>query len=207
MKQTVVANHKTPTTKSKPISTATVTKKSSSFSSPLHSANSNSIEKEVYLTPKNDFNEKENCSPAASKNIFDNLEMTPISTPGKIIKSSRKYDDHLASLPTPTLKTNYDNISDLKSLICARKLAVEASPEPPEKSPNIVINKTFNVRGKLVPNITISSELCVIEEEGKLPNEATITRSKRDITLVGTPLRKLSESMKDLSSSKVITLF
>lgn len=205
LKQAAV-NQKTPTQKPQRIvSTATITKKSSTnFSSPLQNANS-SIDKEVYLTPISHYKEKENCSPAASKDIFENLQMTPLSACAKL-SDNRLYVDYLASLPTPTYKSNAEGNLEPKSGLCPRKLTVEASPD---SSPRLPINKTFNVKGRNVPHVTVNNELLDVieEEEGKSihqsNNSPSLCRSKRDINLVGTPLRKYSESMRDLSTHKV----
>lgn len=186
---------KTPLQKQQPISTSTVTKKS--ISSPLQNYN----HKEPFLTPKAKQHEKENCSPEPN-GIFDNLQMTP--TPMTLhtkLPDNTLYVDYLASLPTPTYKSNVNMPS--KTELCPRKLSTEASPEI---SPRMS-NKTFNVGGKNVPQIVISNELDVIQEEGGDKNTAqvssSLSRSKRDIEFVGTPLRKYSESMRDLNTSKV----
>lgn len=191
---------KTPTQKQRPVSTSTITKRTSSstFTSPLQNAN-NYIDKEVYLTPNNDKNEKENCSPVPSENLFDHLQMTPVTSASKL-PDNRLYLDYLASLPTPTYKPNSGGIMEG---LCPRKLTVEVSPEI---SPKMPINKTFNINSKNIPTVKISSELDVIEEEGaKLTHQpqTPFSRSKHDINLVGTPIRKYSESMRDLNVNKV----
>lgn len=128
--------------------------------------------------------------------------MTPLTSYNKL-PDNRSYVDYLASLPTPTYKSNVNGASvENKAELCPRKLSVEASPEP---SPRIS-NRTFNVAGLNVPQIIVSNELDVIEEEGEKNTTRKanpLSRSRRDINMIATPLRKYSESMRDLNISRV----
>ncbi|EDX14269.1 GD21126 [Drosophila simulans] len=180
-------------------------------------------EEPVYISPQ-PRSLKENLSPMTPGNlldVIDNLRFTPLTeTRGK--EQATILPDNLAAWPTPTLKGNVrqcandmrprritpDDLEDqpatnktfdvkhsetinisLDTLDCSR---IDGQPHTPLNKTTTIVHATHT-----------RALACIHEEEGpsppRTPTKSAIHDLKRDIKLVGSPLRKYSESMKDLS--------
>ncbi|XP_016999062.2 protein abnormal spindle [Drosophila takahashii] len=172
-------------------------------------------EKNVYKPPKEDpvyispqpRSLKENLSPMTPGNlldVIDNLRFTPLTeTRG----NATILPDNLTAWPTPThprprrltpddledqpatnktfdVKHGDTNIS-LDTLDSSRSEVQTQAP----------LNKTTTI----AVHMQTRALACIHEEEGTSPPKTSVQDLKRDIKLVGSPLRKYSESMKDLS--------
>ncbi|XP_017085502.2 protein abnormal spindle [Drosophila eugracilis] len=175
----------------------------------------------VYISPQ-PRSLKENLSPMTPGNlldVIDNLRFTPLTeTRGKGL--SVILPDNLAAWPTPTLPGNIKaSTNDMRP----RRI----TPDELEDQP--ATNKTFDIKHSETINISMDALdcsrgegqihlnktttivhatqnralACIREEEGpsppRTPTKCIVHDLKRDIQLVGSPLRKYSESMKDLS--------
>ncbi|XP_017020547.1 protein abnormal spindle [Drosophila kikkawai] len=173
----------------------------------------------VYISPQ-PRSLKENLSPMTPGNlldVIDNLRFTPLTeTRGK--DPATIMPDNLAAWPTPDLRGGKSMPSDMKP----RRIT------PDDLEDQAPTNKTFDVRHSETINLSVDtldcsrSEMilqttttihhathtraleCIREEEGgssppRNPTKGRAPDLKRDIQLVGSPLRKYSESMKDLS--------
>ncbi|KAH8294193.1 hypothetical protein KR054_009304, partial [Drosophila jambulina] len=176
----------------------------------------------VYVSPQ-PRSLKENLSPMTPGNlldVIDNLRFTPL-TENRGRNLSSIMPDNLAAWPTPDLRGG-------KSKPVANDMRPRRIT-PDDLEDQTPSNKTFDVRHSETINLSVdtldcsrSEHLvlqttttihhaahtraleCIREEEGSSPPRMTTVKGrapdlKRDIQLVGSPLRKYSESMKDLS--------
>ncbi|KAH8251854.1 hypothetical protein KR038_009802, partial [Drosophila bunnanda] len=182
----------------------------------------------VYISPQ-PRSLKENLSPMTPGNlldVIDNLRFTPLTeTRGK--DTATIMPDNLAAWPTPDLRSGKSKpiTNDMRP----RRIT------PDDLEDQTPTNKTFDVRHSETINISVDtldcsrSETvlqttttihhathtraleCIHEEEGSSPprmkTKGRAPDLKRDIQLVGSPLRKYSESMKDLSLVSTQTKF
>ncbi|KAH8271407.1 hypothetical protein KR018_009100, partial [Drosophila ironensis] len=160
---------------------------------------------------------KENLSPTTPGNLLnmiDNLQFTPL-TETRSVAHAEIMPDNLAAWPTPTLEEAPKiGVSGMRP----RRL----SPDELEDQP--LSNRTFvrHAEGDALdcsrPEILLQTPTgaavnrttthnraleCIREEECASPPKGAakgaVEDLKRDIQMVGSPLRKYSESMKDLS--------
>ncbi|KAI8044616.1 protein abnormal spindle [Drosophila gunungcola] len=172
-------------------------------------------EEPVYISPQ-PRSLKENLSPMTPGNlldVIDNLRFTPLTDiRGK--GSAFILPDNLAAWPTPTLGGNAKlSANEMRP----RRITDDDLEDPP------AINKTFDVKHSETINLSLDTLdcsqvqtplhktttqtralACIREEEGppsppRTSSKGALKDLKRDIKLVGSPLRKYSESMKDLS--------
>ncbi|XP_022209466.2 protein abnormal spindle [Drosophila obscura] len=168
---------------------------------------------------------KENVSPMTPANLFniiDTFKFTPLTeTRGT---SAGILPENLAAWPTPNLVTDgIPTVGDLRP----RRLIPDEFEEPPptNKTFDVKHSETINMsvdtldcsrsevllqtptaqnKTTTIVHATHPRALeCIREEEASSPPKASakgpVKDLKRDIKLVGSPLRKYSESMKDLS--------
>ncbi|XP_060650031.1 LOW QUALITY PROTEIN: protein abnormal spindle [Drosophila nasuta] len=174
-------------------------------------------------------NLKENVSPKTPGsviNLIDKMQFTPIV---EVSHDAKSLPDNLVNWPTPTLnlpgQTAAHNAEELhprrlpssmdeEQTISNRTFDVKLSEtmnisadtldgsrnDLLQQTPSITLNKTTTI----VPAMQMRALACIREEDSSPPNMAgqmpsKIRDLKRDIHVVGSPLRKYSESMKNLS--------
>ncbi|KAH8307681.1 hypothetical protein KR044_008972, partial [Drosophila immigrans] len=173
-------------------------------------------------------NLKENVSPTTPGsviNLIDNMQFTPIV---EMVHGGKPLPDNLVDWPTPTLSlsgtaphsTNALNPRRLPSgpdeeqsisnitfevrhseIMSTSADTLDGSrTDLLQQAPSITLNKTTII----MPAIQMRALACIREEDTSPPNMGSQTPSKirdlkRDIHVVGSPLRKYSESMKNLS--------
>ncbi|KAH8359475.1 hypothetical protein KR093_006959, partial [Drosophila rubida] len=170
-------------------------------------------------------NLKENVSPKTPDsviNLIDKMQFTPIID---MPHGSKQLPDNLVNWPTPTLSLPGHNTNELhprrlpsapdedltitnKTFDVRHSETMNTSVDTLDGSrsdllqqtPSITLNKTTTI----VPAMPMRALSCIREEDTSPPNMASQTPSKirdlkRDIHVVGSPLRKYSESMKNLS--------
>ncbi|XP_034486425.1 protein abnormal spindle isoform X2 [Drosophila innubila] len=167
---------------------------------------------------------KENVSPMTPGNVFnliDKMQFTPLGDVACGSTTATVLPDNLAAWPTPTLNMNATHTHNTNELRPRRLNSVLDEDQTPS-------NKTFDVKHSeamnmstdtldcsiialnrtttIVPATHTRALACIREEDGSPPNLATQSPAKskvydlkRDINVVGSPLRKYSESMKNLS--------
>ncbi|XP_043653051.1 protein abnormal spindle [Drosophila teissieri] len=180
-------------------------------------------EEPVYISPQ-PRSLKENLSPMTPGNlldVIDNLRFTPLTeTRGK--GQATILPDNLAAWPTPTLK---GNVKPCANDMRPRRITPDDLEDQPatNKTFDVKHSETINIsldtldcsRNDGQPHTPLNKTTtivhathtralaCIREEEGpsppRSPAKSAIHDLKRDIKLVGSPLRKYSESMKDLS--------
>ncbi|KAH8346672.1 hypothetical protein KR084_007858, partial [Drosophila pseudotakahashii] len=179
-------------------------------------------EEPVYISPQ-PRSLKENLSPMTPGNlldVIDNLRFTPLTeTRGK--GSASILPDNLAAWPTPTLGGNSKpSANDMRP----RRITPDDLEDQPATNKtfdvkhgdtNISLDTLDSSRSEgqmqtplnktttIVVHTQTRALACIHEEEGpsppRTPTKGAMHDLKRDIKLVGSPLRKYSESMKDLS--------
>ncbi|XP_034660450.1 protein abnormal spindle [Drosophila subobscura] len=168
---------------------------------------------------------KENVSPMTPANLFnilDTFKFTPLTETR--VTGADIMPENLAAWPTPNLLTDAKpTVGDLRP---RRLVPDEFEDQPPtNKTFDVRHSETINIsldtldcsRSEvLLQTPTIQNKTttivhathpraleCIREEEASSPTKAEakgpVQDLKRDIKLVGSPLRKYSESMKDLS--------
>ncbi|KAH8382432.1 hypothetical protein KR009_003505, partial [Drosophila setifemur] len=184
-------------------------------------------EEPVYISPQ-PRSLKENLSPmtpANLLNVIDNLKFTPL-TETRGLASAFIMPDNLAAWPTPNLKDAAKlSVNEMRP----RRLTPDELEDQPvsNKTFDVKLSETINVsvdildcsktevllqtpsgamlnKTTTIVHATHTRALeCIREEEGssppRVPKKTNLQDLKRDIKLVGSPLRKYSESMKDLS--------
>ncbi|KAL7731090.1 hypothetical protein ACLKA6_014296 [Drosophila palustris] len=180
-------------------------------------------EAKPFVSPQNR-NCKENVSPMTPGNVFnliDKMQFTPLGDMAGGSSVAKALPDNLAAWPTPTLNitsTLTHNVNDLRP----RRLnsALDEDQTPSNKTFDVKHSDTMNMSTDIldcsiitlnktttiVPATQTRALACIREEDGSPPNLAAqsppkskVYDLKRDITVVGSPLRKYSESMKNLS--------
>ncbi|XP_017058499.1 protein abnormal spindle [Drosophila ficusphila] len=180
-------------------------------------------EEPVYISPQ-PRTLKENLSPLTPGNlldVIDNLRFTPLTeSRGKGL--SAILPDNLAAWPTPTIKGNAtQGVNEMRP----RRITADDLEDQPitNKTFDVKHSETINISldtldcsksetpvhtplnktTTIVHSTQTRALACIREEEGpsppRTPTKSAIHDLKRDIKLVGSPLRKYSESMKDLS--------
>ncbi|KAH8397669.1 hypothetical protein KR215_004538, partial [Drosophila sulfurigaster] len=174
-------------------------------------------------------NLKENVSPKTPGsviNLIDKMQFTPIVEVSHVAKS---LPDNLVNWPTPTLNLPGQTAAHNAEELHPRRLPSSLDEEQTisnqtfdvklsetmnisadtldgsrndllQQTPSITLNKTTTI----VPAMQMRALACIREEDSSPPNMAgqmpsKIRDLKRDIHVVGSPLRKYSESMKNLS--------
>ncbi|XP_016939817.4 protein abnormal spindle [Drosophila suzukii] len=179
-------------------------------------------EEPVYISPQ-PRSLKENLSPMTPGNlldVIDNLRFTP-STETRGKGSAGILPDNLAAWPTPTLGGNKkQSATDMRP----RRITPDDLEDQPATNKtfdvkhcdtNVSLDTLDSSRteGQMQTPLNKTTTIvhatqtrflaCIHEEEGpsppRTPPKSAIHDLKRDIKLVGSPLRKYSESMKDLS--------
>ncbi|XP_016981913.2 protein abnormal spindle [Drosophila rhopaloa] len=180
-------------------------------------------EEPVYISPQ-PRSLKENLSPMTPGNlldVIDNLRFTPLNDT-RAMGSAAILPDNLAAWPTPTLAGNAKlSATEMRP----RRITTDDLEDQPatNKTFDVRHSETINLsldtldcskgEGQMQTPLNKTTTIvhatqtralaCIREEEGpsppRTPTKSAIHDLKRDIKLVGSPLRKYSESMKDLS--------